>query len=93
MTSRPSPGNPNADRDRWIDRLPPGTVIRVEHLARFAWPIDPQDDTRWLVVCCTDGFDDRAYARWFDALPRTGVTVSARDPRLARLLHRSMQGA
>lgn len=93
MTRRQAVGTTNPDRDRWIDRLPPGTLIRVEHLARFGWPIDPQDDSRWLVVGCTEGFDDRAYTRWFDALPRTGVTVNARDARLARLLARSVQDA
>lgn len=81
---------PSNDMGRWLDRLPAGTFVRTESLSRFRWPIDADDANTWLTVGCSGQFDDDAYARWFDALPRVGVNVDARDRRLLKLLERSL---
>jgi hypothetical protein len=65
----------------WMDAMPVGTYVPLESLDRLRWPIDPADQSGWLVVACVRHLDLDAYRDWFTQLPPVGVVADPADAR------------
>lgn len=88
-----SPVQATESEDRWLDRLPVGTLLSAVALSRFQWPVDPYDNRAWLVVGCAPGLDDEGYRAWLTGLPNEGVLIDPSDDRLQRLLAANRKSA
>jgi hypothetical protein len=65
----------------WMEAMPVGTFVARESLDRLRWPIDPADESGWLVVACAQHLGIDAYRRWFLQLPTVGVIADPADAR------------